>query len=214
MPWSVRHLMGRVALGVLDVTEALAMREADVVGGDVVLEIDEALAASPDFPQRLHGEGGRLIFRQGKVGLARKAGDGAPPRAGGEAVAGGGRDARTNPGPLRRTARPEPARRGSGLQAQRSTPSWRPTWLARCDSRVPAARDAEEVGFDRRSVSGGPRDDGPRAPAPRRSLRLRSLSAHHGRPPPAQSPGRRSPSRARAPLPANCEPSHRRCRCW
>jgi hypothetical protein len=48
--------MGGVALGVLDMDEALAMGEADVVGGDVVLDVDEGLAAL-DLVKRMRRTG-------------------------------------------------------------------------------------------------------------------------------------------------------------
>ncbi len=41
-----RHAERRVTLGVLDGAEALALGEFDVVGRDVVLEIDETLACA------------------------------------------------------------------------------------------------------------------------------------------------------------------------
>ena len=42
-----RHAVGGVALDVLDRADALADGEADVLGGDVVLEVDEGLGAWP-----------------------------------------------------------------------------------------------------------------------------------------------------------------------
>ena len=55
-----RHAERGVALEVLDRAEALALGERDVVGGHVVLEIDEGLAALAfDVPERRDGD--RLV---------------------------------------------------------------------------------------------------------------------------------------------------------
>jgi hypothetical protein len=73
-----------------DVSEALAMSETDVVRRDVVLEVHEALAASLDFPHRFESEDGRVVCRQGKIGVIRKARKARCFASGGEAIAGGG----------------------------------------------------------------------------------------------------------------------------
>ena len=64
--------MGRVALHVLDVLVAFAMREAHVLGGDVVLQIDEGLARAAHFPERSAAGAGR-IRRCGGRGHGREA---------------------------------------------------------------------------------------------------------------------------------------------
>ena len=46
------HAVRGVALGVLGVLVAFAMGEADIGGGHIVLQVDEALAAAFDFPER------------------------------------------------------------------------------------------------------------------------------------------------------------------
>src|SRR5271154_1592699 len=47
-----RHAMGRVPFHMLDVLEALTLREPDVNSGDIVLQIDEGLAPTGNFPDR------------------------------------------------------------------------------------------------------------------------------------------------------------------
>ena len=126
-----RHIVGRVALGVLDVAEALAMSEADIVRRDVVLEVHEALAASPDFPQRFEGERGRLVFRQGAIGVSRKAREARRLASGGEAVARRRRQSRTRPAPLRPSAPLEPETPGIGLASSALHAVFAPDWLAR-----------------------------------------------------------------------------------
>ena len=139
-----RHRMRRIALGVLDMGIALAMGEADVLGGDVVLQVDEALAGRLDLPERRErllvpaelgqGEGESMLEAcPGRSGLARLG-----------AVMRGSADtedaARRAGGTLRlhRLARDMarqpgvPLRPGAGLAGE-------------LDVRVPAAREAEQV---------------------------------------------------------------------
>ena len=55
------HTVGRVALGVLDVGVALAVRLAKIVCRHIVLKIDEALAVTGDLPQRFQRRGLGII---------------------------------------------------------------------------------------------------------------------------------------------------------
>ena len=128
------------------------MSEADIVRRDVVLEVHEALAASPDFPQRFEGERGRLVFRQGKIGVVRKAREARRLASGGEAVAGGGANPEHAP---RRSGRALRLNRDAGDGARKlGAPCRLRAGLARqVDVRIPAARDAEQVGLDRLGVS-------------------------------------------------------------
>jgi len=147
-----RHIVGGVALGVFDMAEALAMREANVVRRDVVLEVDEALAASSHFPQRLEGESRGLVLRQGQIGVSGKAREARGLASGGEAVAGGGANAADATRRSGRTLRLN--RRTGDRRGKLSAPCRLRAGLAReIDVGIPAARDAQEVGLDRLHVS-------------------------------------------------------------
>ena len=117
-----RHAVRGVALDVLDRAQALADREADVLGGDVVLEVDEGL-----------GGGAVAVGRQLAAGRAgRRAARPAPRRP-----AGAPRDRRRSPRrPRRRRRRRAPPRGRSGRGRRRRSGS--PRWA--CPAGTPGPR--------------------------------------------------------------------------
>ncbi len=76
------HRVRRVALGMLDVPIALAMGEANILGRNIVLDIDEGFSFRLDLPER----------QQRRVGVSRGQRRGA--RRSGKAAGSGGLDAR------------------------------------------------------------------------------------------------------------------------
>jgi mannose-1-phosphate guanylyltransferase/phosphomannomutase len=77
------HGVRGVALGVLDMFEAFAMRQTNVIAGHIVLNVNERLAAGPHFPERPNRRVGRRSHWQIELdGLAsqRRAGVGAAVR--------------------------------------------------------------------------------------------------------------------------------------
>src|SRR5271154_7000897 len=47
-----RHAVRRVPLHMLDVLVTLTLRQPDIIGGDIVLQIDEGFASALNFPDR------------------------------------------------------------------------------------------------------------------------------------------------------------------
>ena len=103
-----RHAERRVALQMLDRVEAFALRQLDIGGGDVVLQVDKGLALAGDVPQRRQRK--RLVVGGGRrAGIAIVAAVGRGRGTGGKALAQAGAKRRNRHWPRRR--RPFPAAR-------------------------------------------------------------------------------------------------------
>ena len=120
-----RHAGGGVALDVLDRLEALAHGEPDVLGGDVVLQIDEG--AAPPRPSQSRQHARRGGSRLG-VALAAKRARACRPAAAAPAAQPSSRQAASSIGaparrrPSARPARRRPARRRRVAASKRSFP--------------------------------------------------------------------------------------------
>ena len=145
-----RHAERRVALEMLDRFKALALRQLDVGGGDVVLQVDEGLALAGDMPERRQRE--RLVVgdrrRSGIAGAARIS---APRRAGRQSLRAGRRRARS-----RRWRCPRPPCRAARHPARRR----------RCRRAISAGRDGMRSG---RPPGSSRRKRQARRPRPRRA---------------------------------------------
>ena len=191
-----RHAGGGVALDVLDRAEALAHGEANVLGGHVVLEVDEGSAV----PCHRRGHGRRCADAAAGEGAGNRS---ARPSCGGSA---------RNRGSPRRPCAAAPAATPSASAAARpKVPRQAPAERSRCGRRRRARRPArassselaarlrEEV-HPRRPAAGHQQERRRRCAAPRRRRRpahAESSCADDAQP--AAVPLTRLPARTRMP---------------
>ena len=227
------HAGGGVALDVLDRLEALAHGQAQILGGDVVLEVDESLGAGRGDVAR-HGPGRLQRFLRwladGRYGRLRRLEARFPgglrpgPRTLGEArgqrkgtVAGTGRALR-----LEGLVRHE----GSGIAVEAQLAA---RLREQVDRRVPAARDQQAVAAQPRGLARNAAAVGLHRRHPHAADAQAAIGADHGGPAADRQAGgaRPLPAARRRSAPAgrrwprsrrrhgpDREPPHRRCRCW